>query len=144
MRHLFNVVSGGILLGLSLLAITILTALYATPWQAATILSVLAGIFASVSLYCGAHAEKRAVVQRLEETQQYAQGLEKNIAKDKAVAAGLEEKLRQAQTRQLQLERDVSLRDSILRDVLLRDALLVVQLVLVLEPEAEEEPPLFI
>lgn len=144
MRHIFNVVSGGILLGLSLLGISILTALYATPWQAATILSVLAGIFASVSLYCGANTETLALRKRLAETQQHVQHLEANIAEDKAVTAGLEETLRQAQARQSQLERDISLRDSVLRDVLVRDALLVVQFVFVLDAQAEEEPPLFI
>lgn len=151
MRQVFNVVSGGILLGLSLLAITILTALYATPWQASTIFAVIAGVISSVSLYFGSQVETRALAQRLEESQLSVQHLEANRAQDKAVTAGLEEMLRQAQERlrqaqeqQMHLEHDVALRDSLLRDVLLHDALLVVQLVFVLEPEAEEEPPLFI
>ena len=53
MRHIFNVVSLGMLLGFSLLAITILSALYATPWQAATIFVAITGIAVAVSIYFG-------------------------------------------------------------------------------------------
>lgn len=53
MKHIFNVVSAGIVLGLSLFAIAILTALYASVWQAVSIGLVILWISTSVSLYFG-------------------------------------------------------------------------------------------
>lgn len=53
MRHIFNVVSAGILLGLSLFAVAILTALYASVWQAVSIGLFILWVATSVSLYFG-------------------------------------------------------------------------------------------
>ncbi len=53
MRHIFNVVSAGILLGLGLFAVSILAALYASLWQAVSIGLFLLWVFTSVSLYFG-------------------------------------------------------------------------------------------
>jgi hypothetical protein len=115
-RHFLNVVSGGIFLGLSLLAISVLTALYATPWQAATILAVLVGIFASVSLYFGGCAKCQA--------REYHEHHEQPAS----------EKAQNHQAHQASPNRTI---------VNLDLNLLIVHLVLIIE-EPEEEPPLFI
>lgn len=53
MRHLTNPVALGMLIGLSLTAISVLTALYLNLWQAISVLLLLCGIFSSASLYFG-------------------------------------------------------------------------------------------
>lgn len=132
MRHVINVVSVGILLGLSLFAIAMLTALYATPWQAATIFAVLCGIFSSVSLYFGGRAETQAVAQKLTQSQTHSRSLEAALAEVQAYAKSLEDLLGQGIARQQELERKSHL----------QKALIILHLVLV--DADEDEPPLFI
>ncbi len=127
MRHFFNVVSGGIFLGLSLFAISVLTALYASPWQAATILATLVGIFTSVSIYFGGRTEKQAIALELAKQKADATALRDALSNSQAEAQSLENALSQAQ---VQIQH------------LLREPLIFVYLVIV--DEIEEEPPLFI
>lgn len=72
MRHIINVVSVGMFLGLSLLAITILAALYATPWQAATILAVITGSAVAVSIYFGGCANCERTQRAMQEVRDTA------------------------------------------------------------------------
>jgi hypothetical protein len=141
MRHVFNVVSGGILLGLSLLAITILTALYATAWQAATIFAVIAGVISSVSLYFGARTETQAVEKKLAQALVRERSLSESLALHQEYSGSLETSLAQAHERQRDLERDAAL-DSLLLEASLSNAQVIVHIVI--EAQPEEEHPLFI
>jgi hypothetical protein len=130
-RHFFNVVSAGILLGLSLFAISVLTALYASPWQAATILAVLVGIFASVSLYFGGRAETQAIAQELANSQARVRALSDSLTQAQEQVQTLANSLAQAEVNLHEYGHN-----------LVRDALVIVYLVVL--DEIEEEPPLFI
>ncbi len=144
MRHALNVVSGGILLGLSLLAIAILTALYATAWQAATIFSVLTGIFVSVSLYFGSHTEIRTAVKNRDQALEHAADLTRRLGEAKAESEELTASLRQAIERLSDLERELAQKEQLLLALLLSDLLLNLRVVVAIDVEAEDDPPLFI
>lgn len=144
MRHALNVVSGGILLGLSLLAIAILTALYATAWQAATVFSALTGIFVSVSLYFGSHTEIRAAIKNRDQALEHAADLTRRLGEAKAESDELAASLRQAQERLSDLEHELAQREQLLLDLVLSHVLLNLRVVVAIDAEAEDDPPLFI
>lgn len=130
MRHIFNVVSAGMFLGLSLFAISVLTALYASPWQAATILAVLCGIFTSVSLYYGSRAENQTIRFELAERIADIWELRDALSDSQAQAQTLENALARAQVQLHEYGHAIG-------------APLVI-IYLVIAEEIEEEPPLFI
>jgi septal ring factor EnvC (AmiA/AmiB activator) len=131
MRHVINVVSVGILLGLSLFAIAILTALYATPWQASTVLSVLCGIFASVSLYFGERSRLRALEVQLHQARTGADALNLLLQQERKASNALTSELESTKSR---------LND--LTHLLCATALFLE--VTIAPVELEEVPPLFI
>lgn len=130
MRHFFNVVSAGILLGLSLLAISVLTALYASPWQAATILAVLVGIFTSVSIFFGVRTENQALVCELAVRRADVKQLQDALSESRTQVGILENVLARMQ---MQLHE---------YGHIFRDPPVIVYIVFV--DAIEEEPPLFI
>lgn len=132
-RHIFNIVSAGILLGLSLLAVSVLTALYASPWQAATIFATLTGIFASVSLYHGEHSRVRALEVQLAQARTGADALNLLLRQERTVSTALADELDHTKAQLQQCARDSLL-----------DALEMLGVVIVLEEDSDEEPPLFI
>lgn len=146
MRPLVNVVSVGILLGLSLLAISVLTALYASPWQAATILAVLVGIFASVSLYCGGRLENQSLAHRLAQAQVEASELSKRLTQSEAQVRQISDILARAQAQVRSLAESLSGARFTFADEqgrALWDAQLIVHLHVLVDND-EDEPPLFI
>ncbi len=133
MRQIFNVVSAGIFPGLTLLAISVLTALYASAWQAATILAVLVGIFASVSIYFGEQARIQTLVKQMARSHAEACSLTQAVAESQEQARALSDALAdtEAQLRQFALNR-------------LFKARAVIHLIIIDAEDWEEEPPLFI
>ncbi len=136
MRHIFNVVSAGIFLGLSLFAICILTALYASAWQAATILASLVGVFVSVSIYFGERVDKQALLQKLGQAQTQARTLAHELEQTREQSRSLSDALVHTEANLDECAR-----------ALLRDTLVIVHLVIVTGEEVDEvdeEPHLFI
>lgn len=108
------------LLGFSLLAITILAALYATPWQAATIFAVITGIAMSVSIYFGGCAN-------CENTRRTMQAVRDSAANE--IRSVEEEAARQVQAaretlrkREREIEHDRAMLQGLLEGILCRKA----------------------
>ena len=129
-RHLLNVVSVGIFLGLSLFAIAVLTALYASPWQAAAIFTAIAGIVSSVSLYCGERHNSRALETQLRQTRSGAETLNMLLRQERIKVDYYASELEDTKAQ---------LDDCVCEEI--RDASLIL---VIHADELEEEPPLFI